>query len=215
VLSVSPWLIRDRRVSKRRSKYEPDNDPAREFLDAVRDVEPLPDPGRVVHAPKPRTPLPFQRLEDDRQVLIDSLSDPAQVDLELEAGDALSFMRPGLSPQVLRRLRSSHWARQDQLDLHGSRSQEARGLLVEFLAQAVKRGYRCVLVVHGKGLGSKNREPVLKRKVAGWLAQRSEVLAFCQASPADGGSGAVVVLLHARGARLDAKGGEADSDLDD
>jgi DNA-nicking Smr family endonuclease len=202
-------------VSKRQSKSQPASDPAREFLDAVRDVEPLPDPGRVVHAPKPRAPLPFQRLEDDRQVLLDSLSDPAQADLELEAGDALSFMRPGLSPQVLRRLRSGHWARQDQLDLHGSRSQEARSLLVEFLAQAVKRGYRCVLVVHGKGLGSKNHEPVLKRKMAGWLAQRSEVLAFCEAPPADGGSGAVVVLLQARAARLDAKGGEADSDLDD
>ncbi len=215
MLSVSPWLIRDRRVNKRRSKHEPANDPAQEFQDAVRDVEPLPDPGRVVHAPKPRTPLPFQRLEDDRQVLLDSLSDQAEAELELESGDALSFMRPGLTRQVLRKLRSGHWARQDQLDLHGSRSQEARGLLVEFLAQAVKRGHRCVLVVHGKGLGSKSREPVLKRKVASWLAQRSEVLAFCQASPADGGSGAVVVLLQARGARREARGAEADGDLDD
>ena len=202
-------------MNKRRSKHESDNDPAQEFMDAVRDVKPLPDSGRVVHAPKPRTPLPFQRLEDDRQVLLDSLSDPVEADLELEAGDALWFMRPGLSRQVLRKLRSGHWARQDQLDLHGSRSQEAHGLLVEFLAQAVKRGHRCVLVVHGKGLGSANREPVLKRKVAGWLARRSEVLAFCQASPADGGSGAVVVLLQARGARAEAGAGQADEDLDD
>jgi DNA-nicking Smr family endonuclease len=188
-------------VSKRQIKREPAADPGQEFLDAVRDVRRLPDPGRVVHAPKPRAPLPFQRLEDDRQVLRDSLSDQGQQDLEFDSGDALAFLRPGLSRQVLRRLRGGHWATQDQLDLHGSRSPEARALLVAFLAQAVKRGHRCVLVVHGKGLGSKNREAVLRPKLAGWLAQRDEVLAFCQARPVDGGSGAVVVLLKGAASR--------------
>jgi DNA-nicking Smr family endonuclease len=182
-------------LTKRHWKDEPADNPAEEFLEAVRDVQPLPDRGRVVHAPKPVTPIPFQRQADDRQVLRDSLSDDAEPDLELESGEELAFVRPGLSRQVLRRLRSGHWALQDQLDLHGSRSDEARALLVDFLALAVKRGLRCVIVVHGKGLGSKNREPVLRRKVAGWLAQRNEVLAYAQARPADGGSGAVVVLL--------------------
>ena len=183
-------------MNKRQSKRErAAPDPSQEFLDAVRDVRRLPNPGRVVHSTKPRAPLPFQRQEDDRQVLRDSLSDDAQHDVELESGDTLAFTRPGLSRQILRKLRGGHWATQDQLDLHGSRSDEARGLLVAFLAQAVRRGQRCVLVVHGKGLGSKNREPVLRRKVAGWLAQRDEVLAFCQARPVDGGSGAVVILL--------------------
>ena len=183
-------------MSKRQTKSAPPApDPAQEFLDAVRDVRRLRNPGRVVHATKPRAPLPLQRLEDDRQVLRYSLSDEAQHDLELESGDTLAFMRSGLARQVLRKLRSGHWATQDQLDLHGSRSDEARTLLVAFLARAVKRGYRCVLVVHGKGLGSKNREPVLRRKVASWLAQRNEVLAFCQARPVDGGSGAVAILL--------------------
>jgi DNA-nicking Smr family endonuclease len=146
-------------------------------------------------------------------VLRDSLSDTAEGDLELESGDALSFTRPGVSRQVLRKLRSGHWARQDQLDLHGARVEEARELLVQFLALAAKRGRRCVLVVHGRGLGAGKREPVLKRKVAGWLVQRSDVLAFCQASAAEGGAGAVVVLLQARGARLD-EAGAADSDDD-
>ncbi len=183
-------------MSKRQTKSGPSaQDPGREFREAVRDVRRLPNSGRVVHSTKPRAPLPFQRLEDNRQVLRDSLSDDAQHDLELESGDTLAFARPGLSRQVLRKLRSGHWVTQDQLDLHGSRSVEARSLLVAFLAQAVRRGQRCVLVVHGKGLGSKNREPVLRRKVAGWLAQRGEVLAFCQARPVDGGSGAVVILL--------------------
>ena len=200
-------------MTRRRGGYEPAPDAAREFLDAVQDVQPLPDRGRVVHSPKARAPLPLQRLEDDRRVLRDSVSDSAEADLELESGDALSFARPGVSRQVLRKLRSGYWARQDQLDLHGARVDEARGLLVHFLAQAGRRGLRCVLVVHGRGLGAGKREPVLKRKVAGWLTQRSEVLAFCQASAAEGGAGAVVVLLQARSAKLDA--GAADIDEDD
>jgi DNA-nicking Smr family endonuclease len=182
-------------VSNRRRKDAPQDDPAQEFLDAVRDVQPLPDRGRVVHAPKAFVPVPLQRRKDDLEVLRDSLSDQAEPDLEIESGDELTFLRQGISRQVLRRLRSGHWATQDELDLHGSRTDEARALLADFLALAVKRGHRCVLVVHGKGLGSKNREPVLRGKVASWLIQRGEVLAFSQARPADGGSGAVIVLL--------------------
>jgi len=197
-------------VSKRQSKSETAPDPSQEFLDAVRDVRPLPNSGRVVHAPKPHVPLPFKRLEDDRQVLRDSLSDTSLHELELESGDTVAFTRPGLSRQVLRKLRSGHWATQDRLDLHGSRSDEARAMLVAFLSQAVKRGHRCVLVVHGKGLGSKNREPVLRRKVAAWLAQRNDVLAFCQARPADGGSGAVVILLKGSPNRRPAEVNEDD-----
>jgi len=84
---------------------------------------------------------------------------------------------------------------QSQLDLHGLDRHQAREALADFLASCVKRGVRCVRVIHGKGLGSKNREPVLKTKVKHWLTQREEVLAYCQARPVDGGSGALVVLL--------------------
>jgi DNA-nicking Smr family endonuclease len=195
-------------MSKRVHKQSID-DPSQEFLEAVRDVTPLPASDRVVHEPKRRTPLPFQRQQDDRQVLEDSLKEQIPADLELEAGDEMAFLRPGLARQVLRKLRSGHWAIQDELDLHGLRAEEARNLLVDFLAQASKRGYRCVLIVHGKGLKSQNREPVLKRKVAGWLAQKGSVLAFCQARPADGGGGAVAVLLKGAG-----KAPEAISDDD-
>jgi DNA-nicking Smr family endonuclease len=91
--------------------------------------------------------------------------------------------------------RRGHWAIQDAIDLHGLTSPEARTLLAEFLASCVRRGLRCVRIIHGKGLRSKNREPVLKRKVAHWLMQRDEVLAYCQARRTEGGGGAVVVLL--------------------
>jgi DNA-nicking Smr family endonuclease len=86
---------------------------------------------------------------------------------------------------------------QDQLDLHGLTVVEARELLIMFLNECRRHDARCVRIIHGKGLRSKNREPVLRNKVASWLMQRDEVLAFCQARRADGGSGAVVVLLKA------------------
>jgi DNA-nicking Smr family endonuclease len=173
------------------------------FRDAVKDVTPLRDPGRVVHPVERPAPLPLQRLQDDRQVLEDSLGDAAGVEAELESGEVVTFVRDGMSPQVLRRLRAGFWSVQQEIDLHGARSDEARALLVDFLDQARQRGHRCVRVIHGKGRRSPNGEPILKRRVIGWLAQRGEVLAFCEARPEDGGSGAVMVLLkpQALGAR--------------
>ena len=173
------------------------------FRDAVKDVTPLRDPGRVVHPVERPAPLPLQRLQDDRQVLEDSLGDAAGVEAELESGEVVTFLRDGMSPQVLRRLRAGFWSVQQEIDLHGARSDEARALLVDFLDQARQRGHRCVRVIHGKGRRSPNGEPILKRRVIGWLAQCGEVLAFCEARPEDGGSGAVMVLLkpQALGAR--------------
>lgn len=176
-------------------------DPVQEFREAVRDVQPLPESGRVVHRPPPPRPVAMQRLKDDLDVLRDSLDETSASEIAFEAGEELAYLRTGLSRQILRKLRSGHWALQDTLDLHGLRWEEARLLLVEFIAQSVRRGRRCVLVIHGKGLRSKNQEPVLRGKVAGWLTQRAEILAFCQARPADGGAGAVVVLLRGPKAR--------------
>ena len=96
---------------------------------------------------------------------------------------------------TLRKLRRGHWVVQAQLDLHGMTSDEARMNLVAFLNACKKNGHRCIRIIHGKGLGSKNREPVLKIKVRNWLMQRDEILAFTQARQVDGGGGAVVVLL--------------------
>ena len=167
--------------------------------EALKDVAPLPDPGKATLRGPPPKPIPVQKLRDNQQVLQDSLSDQIPFEVGLETGDELVFLRDGLSNLVLRKLRRGHWVTQDELDLHGLRSEEARQLLVAFLNEALARGLRCVRIVHGKGLRSENREPVLKRKVGNWLAQRDEVLAFVQARPEDGGSGAVVVLLKVKG----------------
>ncbi len=180
------------------------------FREAVKDVAPLRAPERAQHAPLRPPPLPLQRQQDDQQVLRDSLSDQAPLEPELESGDLLAYLRPGMSPHVLRRLRAGAWAVQQELDLHGARTEEARGLLVEFLNGATRRGQRCVRIIHGKGWRSPNREPVLKRKVAAWLTQRGDVLAFCEARPADGGSGAVMVLLRGRSTARLAEDDEAE-----
>ena len=164
------------------------------FREAVGDAAPLPDPGKVP-PPAPRAkPYPQQTRLDEQQALVDSLSDHIPWE-EAETGEELCFLRPGLTRQTLRKLKRGHWVIQGELDLHGMFSDEARLNLVAFLAECRKRDARCVRIIHGKGLGSKNREPVLKNKVRNWLMQRDEVLAFCQARPVDGGSGAVVVLL--------------------
>lgn len=167
--------------------------------EALKDVAPIPDPGKATLRRQRARPVPAQRLRDDQQVLQDSLSDRIPFEVGLETGDELVFLRDGLSNMVLRKLRRGHWVTQDQLDLHGLRSKEARQLLVAFLNEALAKGLRCVRIVHGKGLRSENREPVLKRKTGNWLAQRDEVLAFVQARPEDGGGGAVMVLLKAKG----------------
>jgi DNA-nicking Smr family endonuclease len=164
------------------------------FRSALADVTPLSPAERVVHERPRPSPLPLQRLKDDIEVLRDSLG-AAGWDADAETGEELSYVREGIGQHTLRKLRRGHWVIQDELDLHGLNSQDARELLVEFLAQCGRRGLRCVRIIHGKGLGSRNREPVLKRKVGVWLMRRDEILAFCQARRTEGGGGAVVVLL--------------------
>jgi DNA-nicking Smr family endonuclease len=175
---------------------QPRDDEAEAFREAVKDVQPLPDTGRVVHARERPTPLPRQREQDDRQVLADSLSDEAPLEAALESGEALAYLREGMSSQVLRKLRSGFWSVQDELDLHGLRSDEARELLAQFIAGALRRGQRCLRVIHGKGSRSQNNEPVLGARLP--LTQRGCWPIARHAS--GGGSGAVVVRL-ARGRR--------------
>jgi len=168
------------------------------FARAVGPVRPLSDPRRVHgHAPRPE-PLPRQREADERAALREALSDEVDVESLLLTDDGLSFRRPGLSADVVTRLRRGQWAIQAQIDLHGLRRDEAREQLAAFVRQALQRNQRCVRVVHGKGLGSPGGEPVLKGKVQRWLAQCAEVIAFTQATGAQGGAGALVVLLERR-----------------
>jgi DNA-nicking Smr family endonuclease len=165
------------------------------FEASVGPVHRLEDPGRADVGRLRPAPMALQRALDERAALLSAWSGELDVESLLETDEALSFRRPGIGPDVLRRLRRGHWAIQDQVDLHGMNRDEARARLAEFVRDAVQRGLRCVRVVHGKGHGSPGRTPVLKTKVRAWLTQKADVAAFTQARPAEGGAGAIVVLL--------------------
>jgi DNA-nicking Smr family endonuclease len=182
---------------KRRELAEQREREANLFRNSVGDVKPLNAAPRVLHPPAKPAPIAQQRIADDEAVMKESLSDEFSIETLLETDDALSYARPGVGPDVLRKLRSGGWVTQDQLDLHGLRVDQAREAIGQFIRDAVKRGVRCVRVIHGKGLGSMDKKPVLKSKVRNWLVQKEEVIAFCTARAADGGSGALMVLLKA------------------
>lgn len=184
-------LERERRELEARLDRE-----RRQFELAVGPVTALPD-RRLAALPRPAAePQPRQREQDEQQALRQAMSDDFDVDSLLETDEELSFRRPGVPPGVLSKLRRGGWSLQAQIDLHGLRRDEAREALGRFLASCSVRGLRCVRVVHGKGHGSPGREGILRVKVRRWLVQREEVLAFVQARPAEGGAGALVVLLQ-------------------
>lgn len=178
------------RVEEARRKRE-----AEVFQQAIGSAVPLKPTGRVVPVPQAIPPSARQRELDEKAALEASISDEIDIERLLDTDESLSFRRETVGAEVLARLRKGHWTVQDQIDLHGLRVDEAREALVAFIARALRREQRCLRVIHGKGLGSVGREPVLKGKVLKWLVQRDEVLAFCQARPTDGGSGALIVLL--------------------
>lgn len=165
------------------------------FIRAVGDVTTLSHSPRVSLSPEPAKPLAQQQRRDDANVLRESLSDDFDVSTLLDTDDELSYRSQGIGTDVTQKLRKGHWSLQGQIDLHGLRSDEAREALGQFIRDATKRGWRCVRVVHGKGLGSPGKTPVLKSKVQRWLVQKTEVLAFVQAKASEGGAGALVVLL--------------------
>jgi len=167
-----------------------------EFRKAIAGVEPLAEPRRVVRARARPAPLPRQTRRDERAALAESLAGPISLDDAIESGEELAFLRSGYSRNILRKLRRGHWVVEASLDLHGMNRIEAALSVAEFLRRCLARRLGCVRVVHGKGLGSLNREPVLKGKLRKWLPLRDEVLAFSQAPAVHGGAGAVLVLLR-------------------
>lgn len=171
-----------------------DSEDYKAFREAMQGVRRLShDDVAPLRAPRP-APVPRQAQADEEQVLHDLLSDlfePA----DMETGDEAAYAQPGIQHRVLRKLRRGQYSLQAELDLHGLTVPLARGAVAEFLAHCQRHSLRCVRIIHGKGRGSSNKGPVLKIKVEHWLRQRNEVLAFCTARPADGGTGAVYVLL--------------------
>ena len=165
------------------------------FRSSVGRVSPLKDNNLVRNQEqaKPR-PFPRQSLADERQVLIE-LADGSNDPEFLETGDELRFKRDGIQQSQFKKLLRGQLKIEYELDLHGMTIDMARTVLAEFLTQARSSHWRCIRIIHGKGINSPNGVPVLKGKLNHWLRQRDEVLAFCSAQPRDGGTGALYVLL--------------------
>ena len=169
---------------------------------AFADVERLAPANRAAVRAEAPSPLPRQRIADERDALEASKYGdepaPSTWDIGQEPEGEQTFLRAGLGSDVLSKLRRGHWKVQAEADLHGHDSDEAHDALADFLVDARARGLRCVRVIHGKGLSSPNREPILKSKVRRWLARWDDVLAYCEAPRHAGGGGAVIVLLRGR-----------------
>jgi DNA-nicking Smr family endonuclease len=167
---------------------------------AFADVQKLPTGKRVANRTPRPAPIARQRIADDADALTASKygAEPAPNawDIGQEQEAEQTFLRRGLPPDILRKLRRGQWSVQAEIDLHGHTIDEAHDALSDFIVEARQRGYRCVRAIHGKGLTSPNREPVLKGRVRQWLAHWDEVLAYCEAPPHAGGGGAVLILLR-------------------
>ncbi|MDR2012302.1 MAG: Smr/MutS family protein [Rhodanobacter sp.] len=164
------------------------------FREAIGVVRPL---RRTTHdtptRPRP-SPEPTQSRRDEERVrdeLLTHAIDPAWI----EAGDEITYLKSGQPTRLLRRLRRGLFSVQAEIDLHEMNSAVAREAIRQFLDECRHHGERCVRIVHGKGLRSKANGPVLKQLTDGLLRRRADVLAFTSARPAQGGTGAVIVLL--------------------
>lgn len=164
------------------------------FRESVAGAKPL--KARKKPVPRRAKPPPRARFADAerRAVLEESLKLDLQ-DSDAFTGEDLWYAKPGVQHALMRKLRRGQFSPRAELDLHGLRSEDARVIVAEFLHEAQRRNYRCVRIIHGKGLGSGPKGPVIKQKLGGWLRQRKDILAFCSARPVDGGSGALYVLL--------------------
>jgi len=173
-----------------------------DLAQAFADVQKLPAGKRVANASPRPAPIARQRMADDADALTASKygAEPAPTawDIGQEQEAEQTFLRRGLSSDILKKLRRGHWTVQSEIDLHGHTINEAHDALSDFIVESRQHGYRCVRAIHGKGLTSPNREPVLKGRVRRWLAHWDEVLAYCEAPPHAGGGGAVLILLRGK-----------------
>jgi DNA-nicking Smr family endonuclease len=164
------------------------------FREYVADVVPIKSREVILDTKKPR-PVPRQKQIDEQNVLDEMMDAPLDY-ASIETGEELVFSRPGFQKKPLKKLRKGQYIIEATLDLHGMIAAVAKQELIQFLRMCHARQFRCVKIIHGKGLGSKDGKPVIKTKLNSWLRQREDTLAFCSALPKDGGTGAIYLLLR-------------------
>ncbi len=173
-----------------------DDDDAALFRKAVGPIKPLPASAPPPRKPQPR-PTARMAERDEREARSEFRRGLADLSA-LAAGDALSYRSDALPAQVFKRLKRGGFSAQEELDLHGATLQQAESLLKRFLLEAHAAGLGCVRIIHGKGARDDGELPVLKNLVDRMLRQRADIAAFHSAPAAQGGTGAVVVLLARR-----------------
>ena len=169
------------------------------FRTVVNDAVPLVRAPTANVSRVPPQPNPVQRNTDEQAALLASqlalYPSPMSWDIGADVEDEQSYLRAGVSPDLLRKLRRGQWTINAEIDLHNHNQNEAHEALMEFMRRARAADWRCLRIIHGKGLSSHQKIPVLRNKVRRWLQLKDEVLAYCEPRPNGGGSGAVLVLL--------------------
>lgn len=165
------------------------------FKEATYDVKPLKKKYFLPPTLPTVKPIPKQLYRDEAAVLNDMLSDLYDP-TDLETGEELTYLKNGVQRSILRKLRRGHYSVVAELDLHGMTTPQARQAVSQFLRECRVANLNCLRIIHGKGYGSYQKQPVLKAKLNAWLRQYEQVLAFCSARASDGGTGAVYVLLN-------------------
>jgi DNA-nicking Smr family endonuclease len=172
------------------------------FREAMAGVDRIERP-----APRPRPPGPLAKpsrrplTEEDLEAytqLVDLVSGEGTFDIQY-GDEYMEGAVVGVDPGLLRKLREGEFSHQTHLDLHGMTTDEARIAVDRFIMASMLRGLRCVLIIHGRGLNSRDQIPVLKQHLSSWLNRgrlKRLVLAFATARPCDGGAGALYVLLR-------------------
>ncbi len=163
------------------------------FHATMKDVKPLhtkvqrisPPPMATAPVRRPKEPVAIQRSEYYLSNYYSTIVCPTTT---------LSYCNAGMPRKRLKELKNGEIRWETRLDLHGLRPDAARDALCQFIDKHHQSGYRCLLIIHGKG-GRLDEEPVLKNHVNHWLQQLPQVLAFHSAQARDGGTGALYVLL--------------------
>jgi DNA-nicking Smr family endonuclease len=99
---------------------------------------------------------------------------------------------------VFRKLKQGKYDSEARLDMHRMTASTARRELFGFIEESHLLGLRTVMVIHGKGQTSAEKErcSILKGCTDKWLRDLDVVQAFHSAQPQHGGTGAVYVLLR-------------------
>lgn len=171
----------------------PDDDDPQVFRRAMAGVRPLTAKAAIAPSSRPRAVARFARARREPRA---AEAVPGRSPAVRETGGQLQFRRAGVREAVVAKLARGQFPVEAEADLHGMRLHPAQDALRDFIGNCVVRRLRCVRVIHGKGLRSGPDGPVLKIAVSHWLRQFDAVAAYASARPADGGSGAVYVLLR-------------------